>query len=142
VSDITADTRELDALTGSLIATGAKAGARAYAVTRTYGILLQARVKARARAPRSGPPGPEPRLQTGDYNRSITLQMSMNGPNPIAEVGTNKPQGRRLELGFVGQDALGRTYSDPPRPHFGPALDSIAGEFETAIAYIAIEDLS
>lgn len=141
MTDIRVDATELNELTARLIATGAKAGARAYAVTRMYGQLLQTRVKAKAAAPRGAPPGPEPRLQTGDYNRSIALQMTAPAGNPTAEVGTNKPQGRRLELGFVGEDSLGRHYADPPRPHFGPALESVGDEFAAAIAFIAVQDL-
>jgi hypothetical protein len=48
-------------------------------------------------------------------------------------VGTNKPQGRRLEFGFVGEDSLGRSYDQAPLPHFGPALDDEAPRFEQAV---------
>lgn len=46
-----------------------------------------------------------------------------------AIVGTNAPQGRRLEFGFVGADALGRVYNQPPFPHVGPAVEEQAPLF-------------
>lgn len=42
------------------------------------------------------------------------------------------PYARRLELGFVGTDSLGRHYSDPPKPYLRPAAHLVAeraGEF-------------
>lgn len=82
---------------------------------RTETALCETRTKARA----SGRPGP--RVQTGDYRRSITRRVYRDGDSLIGEVGTNKPQARRLEYGFVGADSLGRVYNQPPYPHFGPA---------------------
>lgn len=117
---------------GALAALGVGAGARVFAVTRHHGMLLQAAVKRRAALPRTGPPGP--RIWTGDYNRSIALQVKMTAGGPVASVGTNKPQGRRLELGYRGTDSLGRSYDQPPYEHFGPALDEITPLFITAIA--------
>lgn len=38
-------------------------------------------------------------------------------------VGTNVEYARRLELGFVGQDSLGRTINQKPRPHMIPAFE-------------------
>ena len=38
-------------------------------------------------------------------------------------VGTNVVYARRLELGFVGQDKLGRTINQKPRPHIIPAFE-------------------
>lgn len=87
-------------------------------VIRHHGRLLQTRVKARA----SGRPGPN--VVTGDYRRSIAFQLrSQFGDTVSGVVGTNSPQGRRLEFGFVGADSLGRHYDQPPYPHFGPAFD-------------------
>jgi hypothetical protein len=80
---------------------------------------LQALVRARA----SGRPGP--RVQTGDYRRSIAVEIT----GTTATVGTNRPQGPRLELGFVGVDALGRHYNQPPFPHFRPAAAEIEPQF-------------
>lgn len=98
-----------------------------HAVTRTFGSLLRTRVRGKA----SGRPGP--RAPTGDYRRSITLSVVRAGRMSIAEVGTNRPQGRRLEFGFVGEDSLGRRYNQPPYPHFGPALDGIRAEYVAAL---------
>jgi hypothetical protein len=100
-------------------------------VTARHGQLLRTRVRARA----SGRPGP--RRRTGDYRRSITAQAGRlpNGTH-FAIVGTNAPQGRRLEYGFIGVDALGRHYSSPPLPHFGPSLDDTAPEYEAAMTRV------
>lgn len=38
-------------------------------------------------------------------------------------VGTDVPYGARIEYGFVGQDALGRTYNQPAQPYLRPAYD-------------------
>jgi hypothetical protein len=95
--------------------------------TQQYGSLLRTRVRARA----SGRPGP--RVVTGDYRRSIGLQMTRERGAYTAVVGTNSVQGRRLEFGFVGADSLGRNYAQAPLPHFQPALDETAPQFATAL---------
>lgn len=99
-----------------------------YGVLQHWGQLLTTRVQAKA----SGRPGPN--APTGDYRRSISLEMSQFGTFMYASVGTNKPQGRRLEFGFEGRDSLGRIYHQPPYPHFGPATDEIEGPFEQAMS--------
>lgn len=105
-------------------------------LARFYGALMLTRTKANA----SGRPGP--RVVTGDYRRTIGLEVSSAGPGlAAATVGTNADQGRRLELGFTGFDALGRYYDQPPFPHFGPALDATAAEAEEAAAENAIRIL-
>ena len=38
-------------------------------------------------------------------------------------VGTNVEYGRRVEMGFVGTDSLGRTYNQAPKPYLRPALE-------------------
>jgi hypothetical protein len=94
--------------------------------------LLRTRVRARA----SGRPGP--RRQTGDYRRSIGAQTSQIAPGVWqGTVGTNSPQGWRLEKGFVGRDSLGREYHQPPYEHFGPAVDETDPEYAAAMAQIA-----
>lgn len=77
----------------------------------------------------SGRPGP--RRVTGDYLRSWSVER--DGPF-AASVGTNAPQGRRLENGFVGTDSLGRHYNQPPYPHVGPMADEIEEPFAVAVA--------
>ncbi|WP_432034427.1 HK97 gp10 family phage protein [Streptomyces antibioticus] len=88
-------------------------------VVRHYAMLLETRIKAKA----SGRPGPN--APTGDYRRSWTHEVSSDGVSVTAVVGTNRPQARRLEFGFVGQDSLGRVYNQPPFPHVGPAVEEI-----------------
>lgn len=92
---------------------------------RHYGQLLRTRIMANA----SGRPGPN--APTGTYRRSWTLEVTQVGPATFqAEVGTNQPQGRRLEFGFHGADSLGRVYNQPPYPHVQPALDWLEGQLD------------
>jgi hypothetical protein len=91
-----------------LQALGVRAGVKAFATTRHHGMVLLANVRRRASLPRTGPPGP--RLQTGDYVRSMSVQTTMGGGGPVATAGTSAPQARRLEFGFRGEDSLGRRY--------------------------------
>lgn len=112
----------------SLAKDAAGLGPRLSKVVRHHGRLAQTRVKARA----SGRPGPN--APTGDYRRSIDYRMvSSAGGIFVAAVGTNSPQGRRLEFGFTGVDSLGRYYDQPPYPHFGPALDETEPGFVEAL---------
>lgn len=94
----------------------------------TQGTVLQRKVKANA----SGRPGP--RAQTGDYRRSIGLQVRREGTNILAEVSTNAVQAARLEYGFWGMtDSLGRLFHQPAYPHFGPAADEMERQFPVAL---------
>jgi hypothetical protein len=83
------------------------------------GAMLKTQVMANA----SGRPGP--RVITGAYRRSWTYRAGVDR----VTVGTNAPQGARLEHGFVGPDRLGRVYHQPPFPHAGPALDQVSPRF-------------
>lgn len=96
-------------------------------------VLLVMKIRANA----SGPPGPN-RI-TGDYT-------SFGGPGDSWQiedkkvpggvqitVGTVRPQGRRLEFGFVGTDSLGRTFNQKPRPHMGPAVEETEQDLPEAI---------
>lgn len=107
----------------SILGSGAR---RTNSIVRKYGEILQAKIMARA----SGRPGPN--APTGDYRRSISLVMRDLGQTAV--VGTNKPQARRLEYGFHGADSRGRSYNQPPYPHFGPAVDEVRGPFRDAVA--------
>lgn len=69
-------------------------------------------------------------VKTGDYRRSIHAEKT--GPAEVT-LGTDKPQGARLEFGFNGADKRGRRYHQAARPHFRPALDTKAAEAEAAI---------
>lgn len=105
------------------LAAGPKSDIAVKAVVRKHTALLNTRIKARA----SGRPGPN--APTGDYRRSwATKYWDFPGLYSGA-AGTNKPQGRRLELGFVGTDSLGRHYNQPPYPHVGPAFEQTQPEF-------------
>jgi hypothetical protein len=111
-------------VTGAIIAQAAGViPERVGRVVRHHGQLLTTRVKARA----SGRPGPN--APTGDYRRSITHSHVETVGTYSSYVGTNRPQGRRLEFGFVGVDSLGRHYNQPPYPHFEPAAEETQGPF-------------
>lgn len=84
---------------------------------------------ARVRANASGRPGP--RRVLGDYLRSMSVE---HDGAYAGTIGTDAPQGRRLELGFVGEDSLGRHYNQPPYPHFVPMADWIEVPFADAVA--------
>lgn len=67
---------------------------------------------------------PAPNVITGDYQGSWSHSATQAGETVEAVVGTNKPQARRLEFGFVGPDRLGRVYHQQPRPHVAPAIEA------------------
>jgi hypothetical protein len=119
-----------------LLGLAAGTQAKVHGVVVTYGALLQTEVRRNASKPRSGPPGP--RLITGNYVRSITRRTTRTATGSVAEVGSNAPQARRLEFGFVGTDSLGRRYNQPPYPHFAPALAKIEPAFQAAVAAVAV----
>jgi len=100
---------------------------RVGAIVRHHAMLAETAIKARA----SGRPGP--RAITGDYRRSWTHTVVQTPALTTATIGTNKPQGRRLEYGFVGADRLGRKYNQPPFPHVQPAVEAIRPVFLAAL---------
>lgn len=106
-----------------LYAAPAEIALKANASVRHYGQLLLTRIRANA----SGRPGPN--AITGDYRRSWTMQVVSGLGIYTAWVGTNAPQGRRLEYGFHGADSLGRNYDQPPYPHVEPAVNVTVPEF-------------
>lgn len=108
-------------------ATGATFGAKTAAATAHYGAILQTKIRGRA----SGRPGP--RVITGNYRGSIEMRLISQGFITAAVIGTDAPQGRRLELGFSGTDSLGRNYDQSPFPHFGPAFDEVKDDYVDAI---------
>jgi hypothetical protein len=114
-----------------LIALDASTRARREAIVTHYGALMQTRVKRHANKPRTGPPGP--RNITGTYLKSINRRTYNTLGATHAEVGTNAPQGRRLERGFTGRDSLNRNYDQPPYPHFGPGYAETLPEFLAAL---------
>lgn len=87
----------------------------------------------------SGRPGP--RVITGQYRASWQSDVHRTGPVIVAEVGTNAPQGRRLEFGFVGVDSLGRHYNQRPFPHLGPAVSAFGPLLVHALGQAVAEEL-
>lgn len=78
---------------------------------------------ARIRQNASGRPGPN--VITGQYRASWRSEIRGIPYGAECTIGTNAPQGRRLEFGFYGPDSLGRVYAQPPFPHVQPALAHI-----------------
>lgn len=91
-------------------------------VKHAYLAIAAIRVKARGR--------PGPNMVTGDYSRSWTVIFQRTMFSSSATLGTNRPQGRRLEKGFFGTDSLGRRYRQPPFPHVGPAMRVVEPAFQ------------
>lgn len=110
-----------------LVADGPVTVARWNSVTKMYGQLLLTGILRHA----SGRPGPN--APTGHYRRTWSVEFH-GGTNPEAILGTNAPQGRRLEFGFPGVDALGRHFNQPPYEHVRPAVDEIIEPFGSALA--------
>lgn len=87
------------------------------------------------------PEGGRTPYKTGTYRRSFHMEtVEKSSERCRVEVGTDAPQARRLEYGFVGPDKLGRVYNQAARPHIRPALDENRGaavdEFRAAIGDI------
>jgi hypothetical protein len=106
---------------------GVRAAFRSNQLVRHHSMLLETKIKANA----SGRPGP--RARTGDYRRSWTTRVTSQSGTTTATVGTDKPQARRLEYGFVGADRIGRVFNQPPFPHVGPAVDEIGPAYYAAM---------
>lgn len=77
----------------------------------------------------TGRPGPN--VVTGEY---ISSFFAVRLTNSDWFVGNTSPQAARLEFGFTGMDSLGRSYSQPPYPHFRPAAQRAQLEFEKELA--------
>ncbi len=68
----------------------------------------------------------KPNVVTGTLRRSIrSTPIAKFGGGYMTSVGPNTEYGRRVELGFVGTDSLGRRYNQPPYPYFGPAVTEV-----------------
>ena len=67
------------------------------------------------------PAGHAPASVTGTLKGRITHEIDKTAM--MGRVGTNLEYARRLELGFVGVDSLGRHYTQAPRPYLRPALE-------------------
>jgi hypothetical protein len=87
------------------------------------------------------PEGGRTPYKTGTYRRSFEMETAeKTAERCTVVVGTDAPQARRLEYGFVGADKLGRVYNQAARPHIRPALDenrkTAVAEFRAAIGDI------
>ena len=122
------EAKGIDEVERGLAVAAATAPAKAYGVVVHYGAVLQRKVQANA----AGRPGP--RRVTGQYARSIRRRSRPLVAGGYTDIGTDAPQGRRLEVGFARADSLGRRYHQPPYPHFGPALDGLADPFAESVA--------
>lgn len=67
-------------------------------------------------------PGEPPRKVFGRLQGSIVGKTERTRDSVIGIVGSNLKSARRLELGFVGRDVLGRVIDQKPRPYLRPGL--------------------
>ncbi|MFF2731778.1 HK97 gp10 family phage protein [Streptomyces sp. NPDC058008] len=96
--------------------------------------------RARIRGNASGRPGPN--VITGAYRNSWETTTRRLPYGASCTIGTNAPQGRRLEFGYMGMtDSIGRTYHQPPFPHVGPAIDYIGATLMMEMRYAVAEVL-
>lgn len=117
-----------------------------WARQRSYSLALSfaRRLIDEVRMNASGRPGPN--VVTGDYLDSFwyevtNMQIEGGGMGAGAEVGSTAPQAARLEYGFVGADSRGAHYEQPPFPHWGPAMDAVAPEYEAAMVTLVDFDV-
>ena len=79
----------------------------------------------------SGRPGPN--VITDDYRTSWKALPFAVPDGGGADVGTDQPQGRRLEYGFYDRtDSIGRHFLQVPRPHVEPAVNELSPEYKQA----------
>lgn len=136
--DASISTHEVHNLVGRMLLVEPKLKSSASRALRKNGTALQKAVRAHA----SGRPGP--RIITKVYWRSIKVERNNKAGIAESTVYTDEPFGRRLEWGFYGFDSMGRYYTQPPYPHFGPAMQEVGPKFETdavAAAMWATKDL-
>ncbi|MEU1134257.1 hypothetical protein ABZ383_31105 [Streptomyces sp. NPDC005900] len=95
---------DLDELAGRLDASADRVGPEINRTVQQQARLLRALIRENA----SGRPGPN--IITGQYFDSWRSEPFHVPEGGGATVGTNRPQGRRLEYGFVGTDSIGRHY--------------------------------
>ncbi|MER5277810.1 hypothetical protein ABT025_18905 [Streptomyces sp. NPDC002809] len=100
--------------------------------------------RARIRGNASGRPGPNViRPDGANYRSSWEVAHRRLPYGAQCTIGTNAPQGRRLEFGFYDMtDSLGRHYFQPPFPHVGPAIDYIGAKLRTEMRHAVAEVLS
>jgi len=67
-------------------------------------------------------PGEPPKKVSARLFQSITHKLERLPGRRIVKIGTNVKYARRLELGFYGTDAAGRTIRQAPRPFLRPGV--------------------
>jgi hypothetical protein len=90
-------------------------------------VVVQGEVKRKLnRSNRGGTepsaPGQPPNKGSGDLQRSIFQEVTRVGKMVHGFVGSRLLKARRLELGYVGRDRLGRTVDQKPRPFLRSTL--------------------
>ena len=80
-------------------------------------------------------------LVTGQYRSHIRTDIERTLLGPISKVGDDMPQTRRLEVGFVGADKLGRVYNQAPRPHWRPTWDFNLAKYEEVMLLELLKDV-
>src|SRR5688572_13920218 len=79
---------------------------------------------------RASKPGEPPRKQSGRLYGSIHTRVVRMKNEIQGYIYSDDEKARRLELGFVGKDALGRVYDQKPRPFMRPALAKAAAKIK------------
>jgi hypothetical protein len=93
-------------------------------------IFLEGEAKQLVSTPGPEPsaPGEPPHRQIGNLRADISHEAAtidgatVRGAIGVIEGSVAAPYARRLELGFVGVDSLGRHYDQAPRPFLRPAV--------------------
>ena len=110
----------LDELADRLEAAADRTGDVIQSRMRHVGALGVARIRQNA----SGRPGPN--VITGRYRASWRSENLAIPYGAECTLGTDAPQGRRLEFGFWDMtDSIGRHFFQPPFPHVQPAIGFI-----------------
>lgn len=126
--DFVIDTSDLGVLAKDLKAYNLRTKRNVNKTMNGYVDKLRDEVRRRA----SGRPGP--RSITGRYANSIKARRGKGIDSYSILVWSDHPASLRLEYGFVGVDSLGRMYSQPPYPHFRPAIAHIEPRLRKALA--------
>ena len=76
--------------------------------------------------------GNKPNIVTGDLRRSIMADSvtRLSFANYSVTIAPRMVYGRRVELGFVGADSLGRNYNTPGYPYFMPGVHAVLPDLQ------------
>lgn len=125
---------DLDELADRLDAAADRVGPAIQRRMQHVGALGVGKIKANATR------RPGPNVITGAYRASWQDVYRPLVDGAHCTLGTAKPQGRRLEFGFMDRyDSLGRYYRQPPFPHVGPAIPAIEALLREQMG-MAVED--